>query len=331
VRWAAIPWHDRAPLGCARNSHARYSALLLSSPASAVDLGLGGACPGPVDINISALTPGGQYALFRSFGPGVAPITAGPCAGTVTGLSTGGLKLQRVGLDGGGDGMETLAATVPPSACGAYLQVLDVETCSLSAVRDFSGSDCPHLSEVHVADAAQGQWCDADAPANYTSYGDMTFDECQCLANKTGTQWFVGVWTDWPNGWIGDHDASTATTTHASDWPSEVLSPRDGLFACTLAQIEHRTEPTVSPDENLFSDDAGRKWHYWEINSQTVSQAMAFADDRGARIINPNSIGRVGEDFGTAPTHWCHANARFNGAGNCNSDSSCDYIVGYYE
>jgi hypothetical protein len=159
----------------------------------------------------------------------------------------------------------------------------------------------------------------------------MAYADCECMANKTGTQWFVGIWTDWTEGWIGQVAAS-AVRTNSSDWTNEVLVDGASLYECTLGQVEHRREPTVSPGEMVYSDSMGRRWHFWELRSQTVSQAMAFADDRGARIISPDQIGRPGESgWGTPPTHWCHANAKFNDSGNCNSDVPCNFIVGYFE
>jgi hypothetical protein len=211
------------------------------------------------------------------------------------------------------------------------------ETCDDGIDQDCDGEDapcrgpCAHRIEAFFPTGSQGQWCDGDAPVNYRSFGRMTYAECECKANLTGTQWFVGIWTDWTEGWIGQV-STAAVRTSASDWTNEVLAAPGTLYECTLGQVEHRREPTVSPPELIYTDTERRRWHYWELRGQTVSQAMAFADDRGARILSPDQIGRPGESgWGTPPTHWCHANAKFNDSGNCNSDVMCNYIVGYFE
>ncbi len=188
-----------------------------------------------------------------------------------------------------------------------------------------------HMTEPFVPTDSQGQYCDADAPVNYRDYGLMDFDACQDQANRTGTQWFGGAWTDFATVWIGDQDLLTNAVVTGASWPTEELRARGSLISCVLGQVEHRTEATANPVEQLHTDAVGRNWHFWDLTSQTVSQAMSFADDRGARIINPSSIGQPGLARMTAPTHWCHASAEFNGGGSCNSDASCNFMVGYYE
>ncbi len=207
--------------------------------------------------------------------------------------------------------------------------------------RDVDSRLCPiesHWTEPFVPTASQVQWCEGyqwrdpteETPIHYHDYGAMDFETCQDQANRTGTQWFGGAWTPFPTVWIGDQDETDAVVTGAS-WPTEELRSRSDLISCVLGQVEHRTEATANPVEEEYTDAAGRTWHFWDLSSQTVSQAMAFADDRGARIINPSSVGRPGLARMTAPTHWCHASAEFNGSGNCNSDYECDFMVGYYE
>jgi hypothetical protein len=207
------------------------------------------------------------------------------------------------------------------------------EICEDGVDDDCDGSDrsCDgHMTEPFFPTASTGQWCYGDAPVNWAYFGEMTFDECQVIANTTGTQWYVGQYTSYPYGWIGDDDGGMAVASGAS-WTTEDIVSRTTLKSCTLGQVEHRTEPTVSPSAQYYTDAAGRDWVYWEIINQTHSQAMAFADDRGARIIAPESVGRNGEAWMTALTHWCSAGAGYNTASYCNSDNICSFLVGYWE
>ncbi|MFT4621954.1 MAG: hypothetical protein ACI8PZ_000606 [Myxococcota bacterium] len=294
------------------------------------ELAVSGSCPGPMDIAIRSATPDGMIAVLRGAGPGSASIPGGPCEDVVSGLS--GLALvTTIRVDGSGN--RTLSPTLRPEVCAASIQILDLSSCELSPVGALAGGggECAHLSDVHTPTGSQGQWCSGDAPANYTDYGTMTFDECQCIANSTGTNWFGGVSTPFDTVWIGDHDASMATLGGGGYWASEMTVPRDGLQSCVLAQFDHRTEPSELPLEELFTDSDGRRWHFWQFSSQTHSQVISFADDVGGRVINPNSVGLVGVAAFTQPTHWCHAGAQFNGGADCNSDNLCNFVVGYFE
>ncbi len=215
----------------------------------------------------------------------------------------------------------------------ASISPLGEEECEDGIDQDCDGADkdcTTHWTEPFKWTNTSGQYCGSGGNVYWAYFGETTFDECQSMANLTGTQWYVGESTSYTRGWIGDHDATNATVTSGS-WTTESIVARDSIYSCVLGVFDHRTEPTVSPAEQLFTDDAGREWHYWEIVNQTHSQAISFADDIGARIINPNSVGRVGEAWMTAPTHWCHAGAQFNGSSYCNGDNICSFIVGYWE
>lgn len=306
--------------------------IILTSLAAALaaDLTVTGSCPGTMTLTATGLTPFGTWHVITSNGIGDKVLSAGACPGLNTGLSPNGLKKRSSGV-ADAYGVAVLTPTLGMSACGAKIMVMDEATCTASPARWMAEATTNHLSAAFDATAFNGQWCDTDAPVNYQYFGEMDFDSCDALANATGTQWYVGQWTDFTDGWIGDQDATFAAASNAFDWPNETLVARTTPRSCVLGQIEHRTEPTVSPGETLFTDAAGRVWHYWSIAGQTHSQAMAFADMKGARIINPNSVGLGGLARMTAPTHWCHAGAQFNGASSCNSDNICDFIVGYYE
>jgi hypothetical protein len=198
----------------------------------------------------------------------------------------------------------------------------------LVEINDGSGT---HMTEPFVPTNSNGQYCNNDAEVHWAYMGEMNFDDCQDLANRTGTQWYVGQSTNYVTGWIGDQDVGMAAVTDVSNWGDENLVSRSDFYSCTLGQFDERTAPTVFPAEQIHIDGQGRIWHYWDLVDQTASQAIAFANPLGARIINPNSVGLNGLARMTAPTHWCHASAEFNGALDCNSDNICSFMVGYYE
>ncbi|MFT4626408.1 MAG: hypothetical protein ACI8PZ_005085, partial [Myxococcota bacterium] len=207
------------------------------------------------------------------------------------------------------------------------------EICDDDIDQDCNGDTtcCGHYLDIHSPSGSQGQWCYGDATLNYHDYGEMTFDDCQCIANRTGTQWFGGAYSPFATVWIGDHDEASATIGGTAYWADEMVVPRESLHTCALAQFEHRTEPSEAPREEVYVDAGGRTWHFWNFSSQTHSQVISFADDIGARVINPNSVGLFGDAAFTQPTHWCHAGAEFNGGRDCNSDNLCNFVVGYFD
>ena len=256
--------------------------------------------------------------------PGYVCDGAGQCA----------LSCQDGLIDCNGTCIDPLTSNHYCGASGDCLGENAGETCEYmeSCVDGFCRDVVPwHMSLPLDPTDSTGQWCDSDPPVHWRYFGETTFDECQHHANSTGSQWYVGLYTDYTSGWIGDHDATSAIITSNSNWTTIIIVPRNHLYSCVLGYVEHRTEPTVDPPEEIYVDEKGRVWHYWDLVGQTHSQAMAFADARGARIINPNSVGLTGLSRHTAPTHWCHAGSQFNGTGSCNSDSICSFMVGYFE
>jgi hypothetical protein len=124
-----------------RRFFSALSALCLfagpSAHAQVVDVGAGlsvyGACPGEVDIQAMGLTPEGEFALIRSAGPGEGIVPGGPCAGLMHHLDPRTLRLQGI-FRADPWGIGSLRPTVSEAACGAHVQVLDLETCFLSTV-----------------------------------------------------------------------------------------------------------------------------------------------------------------------------------------------------
>ena len=95
------------------------------------DLTILGSCPGEMDIRAEGLTPGGAAAVIYGPGAGSSVIPGGPCAGVRSGLA--GVRLLLV-TSADGAGRMSMRPSVPPGACGLSLQVLDVDTCTLTDV-----------------------------------------------------------------------------------------------------------------------------------------------------------------------------------------------------
>jgi len=93
-------------------------------------------CPsgGPIQIEWSGATPGGQVALIfaRNTGSFIIPNNR-PCAGTQLGLGSNQIQIVYNG-HAGVNGSRTLNTTAGPGACGGYLQLLDLTTCGTSNV-----------------------------------------------------------------------------------------------------------------------------------------------------------------------------------------------------
>lgn len=90
-----------------------------------------GSCPGPMNVVLTSLTPGGQWVLAASpnLAPGVS-VPSGPCAGTPLRIGPPAYLVGTGVANGAGVGL--FSATVPPSVCGWYIQAVDISTCSQS-------------------------------------------------------------------------------------------------------------------------------------------------------------------------------------------------------
>jgi len=96
-----------------------------------VSLVASGSCPGEVTLDASGATGNSQLAILRGTGAGSDVIPAGPCAGTMSGLS--GLSLVSI-FPTAPDGSFSISRELGGNVCGAPLQALDVATCTLSPV-----------------------------------------------------------------------------------------------------------------------------------------------------------------------------------------------------
>ncbi len=93
-------------------------------------------CPsgGPISVTWADASPRGTVALLfaRDMGSFIIP-SQYPCAGTVLGLGVNQLQIAWQG-SAGVDGSRRVGASTGPSACGGYLQLLDLTTCTTSNV-----------------------------------------------------------------------------------------------------------------------------------------------------------------------------------------------------
>ncbi|NOG54069.1 MAG: hypothetical protein HND57_07030 [Planctomycetes bacterium] len=93
-------------------------------------------CPGggPIAIDWSCTTPAGRIAVIFAANRGNFAIPGMyPCAGTQLGLGVSAIRIAYQGTsDATGSG--TLNASAPSVACGAYLQLIDLDSCTVSNV-----------------------------------------------------------------------------------------------------------------------------------------------------------------------------------------------------
>lgn len=117
----------------------RLLALSLLTPATAlaVDLEIGGDCPGPVAIEASDVTPGGSVFFVAADRAGADAVPGGSCAGTPLGVDVSGAYGPFNDADG--DGVVAAGPTVGPAVCDKAVVVLDIATCDVSEPAGFRG------------------------------------------------------------------------------------------------------------------------------------------------------------------------------------------------
>lgn len=107
--------------------------LLCPGLAQAQSLDMVGSCPGPVELSVTGLTPGGNFILLVGDAVGAGTISGGPCDGSAIGFESL-VKFFGPITDVDGDGMFTATPSVPARACEVGFQVIDLETCDTSEV-----------------------------------------------------------------------------------------------------------------------------------------------------------------------------------------------------
>lgn len=332
--------------GGARPPVALYARTDCRDPASET------ACVRPgvnAPLSLRALDPG-VYFLFVEQGqdPAIGELTATvtveslvrECNDQADNDNDGHVDLLDPGCEQGLDDDEGDPADVPQcgndfddDADGLVDYPLD-DGCEAAGDPDELSRD-RHLSEAFNPDGVGQIWCNAGGDIRYHDYGNMTFNDCDALANRTGTQYYAGTaWENEPGeGWLGHHDEATATVAFSGgQWDRTERRAIDQPWPCRLALMPHRTEPDVEPAEELYQDAEGRRWHYWVMRGQTHSQCLSWADTVRGRILNPWVVGLGREPMITSPTHWCHAGPVFNQDGRgVNSDERADCCVGFWE
>lgn len=107
-------------------------AIIDNTPPSRVRIDvLGGACPGPLWVEVSGLTPGGQVAIARANAAGDYVLRGGVCAGTELGLRNPSLLYQTTVP---ANGTITVRPTLGAAFCGRQVQAIDLTTCDVSNV-----------------------------------------------------------------------------------------------------------------------------------------------------------------------------------------------------
>lgn len=97
-----------------------------------VTLAVEGSCPGSIKLTASGLKGNAKVGLLRSDRLGTGAVPVGACAGTKTGLE--GPKPIRV-VKAGPDGTLTLDRDLMGGACGAFVEVVDLDACRVSNVQ----------------------------------------------------------------------------------------------------------------------------------------------------------------------------------------------------
>jgi len=89
-------------------------------------LAVSGDCPGTATLEVSDATPGGPIGIAIASNPGTFVVPSGECAGTTIGLDSPTLLTT---IDADGDGNAAFSGPIPPAACGASVQAIDLRTC----------------------------------------------------------------------------------------------------------------------------------------------------------------------------------------------------------
>ena len=100
-------------------------------PPTELGLVLSGECPGMVSMVVTNATPNGRIAILHAALPGSVDIPAGyPCEGTELGLNRTASPYALENADANGE--FRLDMNLPARACGRWVQILDLSSCTTS-------------------------------------------------------------------------------------------------------------------------------------------------------------------------------------------------------
>jgi hypothetical protein len=103
-------------------------ALALPCASMAADLSMTGACPGPITVEVTSLSPGAPVFIAAGNNLGSTVIGGGPCAGLDVGIT--GLSVFGPFVDTDLDGAITLSPTTGPGLCQKAFVAVDTTTCT---------------------------------------------------------------------------------------------------------------------------------------------------------------------------------------------------------
>jgi len=92
---------------------------------------ISGACPGPIQIEVTNATPNGRVAFGFADAAGQTTIPSGSCAGTMVGLDDPRVLTT---LTADGNGEIDLTVTSQSQSCGKVMQAIDLDTCAVGNI-----------------------------------------------------------------------------------------------------------------------------------------------------------------------------------------------------
>jgi hypothetical protein len=104
--------------------------LVLDCTPAGPNLDVSGVCPGPAQVAITGITPGGDVAVVKGASLGSTPVPAGPCIGTL--LDLDGPSLVTIINDADNDGNVFANPNLNSPVCGKPIQIIDLTTCTPS-------------------------------------------------------------------------------------------------------------------------------------------------------------------------------------------------------
>jgi hypothetical protein len=104
--------------------------------APAPQLSVTGTCPGPIDIQISGLSPNGRWAISTADDAGSTVVPSGVCAGTETALGSN-VTLRTWGFADSAGNVDITRTVRRAGNCPIVTQAIDFDTCATTNLFDF--------------------------------------------------------------------------------------------------------------------------------------------------------------------------------------------------